>query len=164
MSPLKKLLEIGSSPHISSGASVDNIMFNVVLALLPVTIFAVYAFGTGAALVLAAAVLSCVLTEHVLCKFAGQPTTVGDWSVAITGLLYGLTLPPDLPLWMVFVGGAFGVGVGKFLFGGLGMNAFNPALVARAFLQAAFPQAMTHWQMPFTDDRFTHIPLSLIHI
>ena len=162
MSPLKKLLEIGSSPHISSGASVDNIMFNVVLALLPVTIFAVYAFGTGAALVLAAAVLSCVLTEHVLCKFAVQPTTVGDWSVAITGLLYGLTLPPALPLWMVFVGGAFGVGVGKFLFGGLGMNAFNPALVARAFLQAAFPQAMTHWQMPFTDDRFTHIPSSVL--
>ena len=164
MSRLKKLLEIGSSPHISSGASVDNIMFNVVLALLPVTVFAVYAFGIGAALVLATAVISCVLTEHLLCKWTGQASTVSDWSVVITGLLFGLTLPPDLPLWMVVVGSVFGTGVGKFLFGGLGMNAFNVALVGRAFLQAAFPQAMTHWQTPFTDDRFTHIPSSVLSI
>jgi len=82
--------------------------------------------------------------------------------VAITGLLYGLTLPPDLPLWMVFVGGMFGVAVGKFMFGGLGMNAFNPALVGRAFLQAAFPQAMTHWQVPFAEGRFDHIPSSVL--
>ena len=164
MSGVRKLLEIGSSPHISSGASVDSIMFNVVLALLPVTAFAVYAFGIGAALVLATAVASCMLTEDLLCRFARKPTTVGDWSVAITGLLYGLTLPPDLPLWMVIVGGVFGVGVGKFLFGGLGSNAFNPALVGRAFLQAAFPQAMTHWAMPFADDRFSHIPSSVLAV
>ncbi len=162
MSRLKKLLEIGSSPHITDGASVDNIMFNVVLALLPVTLFAVYAFGTGAALVIITAVGSCVLTEHVVSKFSGQPSPIGDWSVAITGLLYGLTLPPDLPLWMVVVGGTFGVGIGKSLFGGLGSNAFNPALVGRAFLQAAFPQAMTHWAQPFTEDRFSHIPSSIL--
>ena len=162
MVELKKYLEIGSSPHITDGASTAGIMRNVFLALLPVTVFAVYAFGIGAALVIATATLSCVLTEHVLCKWTGQPSTVGDWSVAITGLLYGLTLPPDLPLWMVVVGGVFGVGIGKFLFGGLGSNAFNPALVARAFLQAAFPQAMTHWQMPFTENRFEAIPSSVL--
>jgi len=137
-------------------------MLNVFLALLPVTVFAVYAFGTGAALVLATATASCVLTEHWLCRATKQPSTVGDWSVAITGLLYGLTLPPDLPLWMVAVGGIFAVGVGKFLFGGLGSNAFNPALVGRAFLQAAFPQAMTHWQMPFAEGRFDGIPGSVL--
>ena len=149
MAGLSRHLEIGSSPHITDGASTNVIMRNVFFALLPVTIFAVYAFGTGAALVLMVATLSCVLTEHWLCRWVGKPSTVGDWSVAITGLLYGLTLPPDLPLWMVFIGGFFGVAVAKFLFGGLGMNAFNPALVGRAFLQAAFPQAMTHWQMLF---------------
>ncbi len=162
MSKLRKNLEIGSSPHITDGASVDVIMRNVVLALLPVTAFAVYAFGTGGALVLAAAVISCMLTEHLLCKLAAQPSTVSDWSVAITGLLYGLTLPPDLPLWMVAVGGIFAVAVGKFLFGGLGSNAFNPALVGRAFLQAAFPQAMTHWSLPFAADRFDGIPSSIL--
>ena len=162
MTRLKKTLEIGSSPHISDGASVDVIMLNVFLALLPVTLFAIYAFGTGAALVLLTATASCVLTEHVLCKWTKQASTVGDWSVAITGLLYGLTLPPDLPLWMVAVGAMFAVGVAKFLFGGLGSNAFNPALVGRAFLQAAFPQAMTHWQVPFLEGRFDGIPSSVM--
>ena len=108
------------------------------------------------------AVASCVLTEHWLCRWTGQASTVGDWSIAITGLLYGLTLPPDLPLWMVFAGGVFGVGIGKFLFGGLGMNAFNPALVGRAFLQAAFPQPMTHWSLPFAEGRFDSIPSSVL--
>ena len=162
MTELKKFLEIGSSPHISDGASVDVIMRNVFLALLPVTVFAVYAFGTGAALVLATATIACMLTEHLMCKATRQPSTVGDWSVAITGLLYGLTLPPELPLWMVVVGAVFAVGVGKFLFGGLGSNAFNPALVGRAFLQAAFPQAMTHWSMPFAEGRFEGVPTSVM--
>ncbi|NNJ79296.1 MAG: RnfABCDGE type electron transport complex subunit D, partial [Xanthomonadales bacterium] len=106
--------------------------------------------------------VSCILTEHWLCRWTGKPSTISDWSVAITGLLYGLTLPPDLPLWMVFVGGVFGVAVAKFLFGGLGMNAFNAALVGRAFLQAAFPQPMTHWQAPFAEGRFEHIPSSVL--
>jgi len=162
MSELKKHLEIGSSPHITDGASVDNIMRDVVFALMPVTVFAVYAFGSGAALVLATATASCMLCEHVLCRATGQASTVGDWSAAITGLLYGLTLPPDLPLWMVVVGGVFAIAIGKFLFGGLGSNAFNPALVGRAFLQAAFPQAMTHWALPFTDIRFEAIPSSIL--
>ena len=162
MSELKKHLEIASSPHISDGASVDIIMRNVVLALAPVTIFAVYAFGTGAALVLTTAVASCVLTEHLLCKATAQPSTVGDWSAAITGLLFGLTLPPGLPLWMAAVGGIFAISIAKFLFGGLGSNAFNPALVGRAFLQAAFPQAMTYWSLPFAADRFDGIPSSIL--
>ena len=162
MARLSKHLEIGSSPHVTDGASTDVIMRNVFFALLPVTAFAVYAFGTGAALVIIVATASCVLTEHWLCRWTGKPSTVGDWSIAITGLLYGLTLPPDLPLWMVFTGGVFGVGVGKFLFGGLGMNAFNPALVGRAFLQAAFPQPMTHWSLPFAEGRFEQIPSSVI--
>ena len=89
MNSLRKYLEIGSSPHVTSGASVDTIMFNVVIALLPVCAFSVFAFGAAAALVLAIATLSCIATEYILNKFAGNPTTVGDWSVTITGLLYG---------------------------------------------------------------------------
>ncbi len=162
MTSIAKHLEIGSSPHVTSGASVDVIMRNVVLALLPVSLFSVYAFGLGAALVLVTATASCIATEHVLCRMTGRASTVGDWSVAITGLLYGLTLPPDLPLWMVAIGGVFGVGIAKSLFGGLGSNAFNPALVGRAFLQAAFPQAMTHWSLPFADGRFTELPSSTL--
>ena len=155
-------LDIRSSPHILSGNSVDSIMFNVVLALLPVTAFAVYAFGLAALLTLLAALGSCILTEHLICRAAGKPTTVGDWSVTITGILYGLILPPGLPLWMVAVGGVISVAVGKALFGGLGFNTFNPALVGRAVLQAAFPVAMTTWIPGFQADRFTSLPSSTL--
>lgn len=164
MSDLSRNLEIGSSPHVTSGASVDVIMRNVVWALLPVCAFAIWSFGIAAALVLAVATMSCIATEHVLCRMLDRPSTVGDWSIVITGILYGLTLPPDLPLWMVAVGGVFAVAVGKYLFGGLGSNAFNPALVGRAFLQAAFPQAMTHWAIPLGDARFTSLPGSTFAI
>ncbi len=155
-------LQIHSSPHISSGASVDVIMRNVVWALLPVAAFAVYSFGLAALCTLLVATLSCVLTEHFMCRAAGKDSTLGDWSVTITGLLYGLTLPPALPLWMVFCGGAIGVAMAKSLFGGLGYNAFNPALVGRAFLQAAFPAAMTTWTPAMAADRFTSLPGSTL--
>jgi electron transport complex protein RnfD len=152
-------LNVRSSPHIRSGTSVDVIMFNVALALLPVIAFAVFVFGLAALVTITVAVFSCLLAEHALCRWTGRPTTIGDWSVIVTGLLYGLTLPPSLPLWMVFVGGVMAVGLGKFLFGGLGYNVFNPALVGRAVLQAAFPAAMTSWPaMP--EQRFAALPSS----
>jgi electron transport complex protein RnfD len=80
----------------------------------------------------------------------------------ITGLLLGLTLPPIFPLWMVFLGGVVAIALGKFIFGGLGYNVFNPALVGRAVLQAAFPIAITTWYPAFLDDRFTRIPSSVL--
>ncbi|MGI9589889.1 MAG: RnfABCDGE type electron transport complex subunit D [Myxococcota bacterium] len=160
MARLATTLEIRTSPHVLSGYSVDTIMFNVVLALLPTTAFAIYAFGLMALVTLSAAVATCLLTEQVCCRLSGRATTLGDWSVAITGLLYGLTLPPGLPLWMTVVGGVLAVGLGKALFGGLGWNPFNPALVGRAFLQAAFPAAMTSWVPAFQPGRFTTLPAS----
>jgi electron transport complex protein RnfD len=159
---LAKTLEIRTSPHFLSGHSVDTIMFNVVLALLPATAFAVWVFGLAALLTLTVAVLSCVLTEHWICRVTKRESTVGDWSVTITGLLYGLTLPPTLPLWMTAVGGFLGVAVAKSLFGGLGFNAFNPALAARAVLQAAFPAAMTTWMPGMAPDRFASLPSSTL--
>lgn len=162
MTSIARTLEIRTSPHINQGASVDSIMRNVVWALLPASAFAVYAFGMGGLLTLVVATGSCVLTEHLLCRVSKRQTTVGDWSIAITGLLYGLTLPPTLPLWMTAVGGVLAVSLGKFLFGGLGFNPFNPALVGRAVLQAAFPVAMTTWQDGFWAGRFTTVPTSLL--
>ncbi len=160
MAKAGKTLEIGTSPHIASGASVDTIMRHVVYALLPVCAFSVYVFGLAALVTLAAAVASCLVTEHLLCRWRGAASTLGDWSTAVTGVIYGLTLPPALPVWMVVLGGVIAVGVGKFLFGGLGHNAFNPALVGRAFLQAAFPVAMTTWYPALEADRFVGLPAS----
>jgi electron transport complex protein RnfD len=162
MTDLGKTLEIRTSPHIVSGHNVDVIMFNVVLALLPVTAFAVYAFGLSALLVLGVAVASCLATEWGIGRLGGRASTLRDWSVAITGLLYGLTLPPGLPLWMVAVGGVVAVALGKTLFGGLGFNVFNPALVGRAFLQAAFPVALTTWSPGFAAGRFSGLGSSTL--
>ncbi len=158
----QRTLQIRTSPHLASGASVDEIMRNVVWALLPVVAFAIYSFGLAALLTLSTALLACVLTEHLMCRLSAKPTTINDWSVTITGLLYGLTLPPGLPLWMVAVGGIIGVAMAKFMFGGLGYNAFNPALVGRAFLQAAFPVAMTSWTPALSPERFSTLPSSIL--
>jgi electron transport complex protein RnfD len=162
MSSVAKTLEIRTSPHLLSGYSVDTIMFNVVLALLPVTGFAIYVFGLAALLTVAVAVTVCLLTEQLVCRLSGAASTLRDWSVVITGLLLGLTLPPGLPLWMVAAGAVAAVVLGKALFGGLGANPFNPSLVGRAFLQAAFPVAMTSWLPALAADRFTTLPASLL--
>ncbi|MCR9286214.1 MAG: RnfABCDGE type electron transport complex subunit D [Bacteroidetes bacterium] len=159
---LNRTLNISTSPHITKGISTDVIMRNVVWALLPVAAFAVYAFGINALLVLITSVISCVLTEHYLCKFSKKESTITDWSAVITGLLLGLTLPPNFPLWMTFVGGVISMALGKFVFGGLGYNVFNPALVGRAVLQAAFPVAITTWSPAFLANRFSSISSSTL--
>ncbi|MGR9109017.1 MAG: RnfABCDGE type electron transport complex subunit D [Gammaproteobacteria bacterium] len=159
---MNQILEIQSSPHIRGTASVDKIMRNVVFALCPTIAFSLYAFGLAALLILITAWLACALTEYWACRLSHQASTLGDWSVTITGLLYALILPPGMPLWMVFLGGAISVALGKSLFGGLGSNPFNPALVGRAFLQAAFPVAMTTYPPAFGVERFTSVPASLI--
>lgn len=155
-------LNISTSPHLTKGLSTETIMFHVVLAMLPMVFFAIYSFGFNAALVIFTAVASCVLTEHVLCRISKKPTTIGDWSATITGILLGLTLPPIFPLWMTFLGGVIAIAMGKFLFGGLGYNAFNPALVGRSILQAAFPVAITTWYGAFQLDRFSTINASVM--
>jgi electron transport complex protein RnfD len=119
-------------------------MWTVVISLVPVIGAAVWFFGPSAILVIAAATVGAVGTERLF----GRAGSLGDGSAAVTGLLLGLTLPPTIPVWMAFLGGVFGVGFGKLLFGGLGQNIFNPALVGRAFIQAAFPIAATTWSAP----------------
>jgi len=136
-------------------------MQNVVWALMPAAIFAVYSFGLNAFLTLVTAVFACVFTEHILCRISKKESTVSDWSAAITGLLLGLTLPPAFPMWMTFFGGVIAIALGKFVFGGLGYNVFNPALVGRAVLQAAFPVAITTWYPAFSGSRFSGLSESL---
>lgn len=137
-------LTIAASPHIKAPASTGRIMWSVVWSLLPITIAAIWLFGIGALLVITAAIGGALLTERAL----GPGGSLRDGSAAITGLLLGLTLPASLPVWMAFLGGVIAIGVGKLAFGGLGQNVFNPALIGRAFLQAAFPIAITTWPKP----------------
>lgn len=139
--PAAPRLIVTASPHVRSQDSTPVIMWNVVGTLVPIIAAAAWFFGVSALLVIAAAALGALFTEHSL----GKGGSLADGSAVITGLLLGLTLPAGLPLWMAFLGGAFGIGFGKLVWGGLGQNVFNPALVGRAFLQAAFPVAITTW-------------------
>ncbi|MCC6368011.1 MAG: RnfABCDGE type electron transport complex subunit D [Bryobacterales bacterium] len=162
MPALTPEIQLRTSPHFHTPRSVSMIMRHVVYALLPICAFSVWLFGISALASIVTAVASCVLTEHLICRIAGRPTTVGDFSVVITGLLLALTLPPGFPLWMTAVGGLIAVGLGKMLFGGLGFNVFNPALVGRAFLQAAFPIAITAYTPAMAVNRFLEfIPTTL---
>ena len=137
-------LIITASPHIKAGDTTPRIMWHVVISLVPVIVSSAWFFGISALLVIAAATLGAVISERLI----GRPGSLRDGSATITGLLLGLSLPSGFPMWMAFLGGAFGIGFGKTVWGGLGQNAFNPALVGRAFLQAAFPVAITTWPKP----------------
>ncbi|HRH82043.1 MAG TPA: RnfABCDGE type electron transport complex subunit D [Thiobacillaceae bacterium] len=147
-------LELRTSPHVKRGVSVERIMLHVVLALLPVAAFSVFQYGLSALALLLTTTATCLLAERGINRMAGRESTLGDWSAAITGLLLGLTLPPSFPLWMAAVAGLAAIGLGKALFGGIGFNVFNPALVGRAFVQAAFPVAITTWVPAFSAERF----------
>ena len=116
-------------------------MWTVTATLVPLVAAAAWWFGPSALLVIGAATGGAILTERLF----GRRGALGDGSAAITGILLGLILPAGFPMWMAFIGGAFGIGFGKLIFGGLGQNVFNPALLGRAFLQAAFPTAITTW-------------------
>lgn len=133
--------ELTASPHLKAPLSTARIMWTVTATLAPVVAASAWFFGPGAPLVIAAAVLGAVALEAAT---AGR-RALADGSAVLTGVLLGLTLPAGLPLWMAFVGGAVAIGFGKAVFGGLGENVFNPALLGRAFLQAAFPAAVTTW-------------------
>jgi electron transport complex protein RnfD len=155
-------VEIRTSPHLKQAQSVEDIMRNVVYALLPICAYAVYQFGVSALALIVVTTASCVATEAFFSRIQGRGNTVRDYSVIITGILLALTLPPGFPLWMAAVAGAVGVGLGKSLFGGIGFNVMNPALIGRAFVQAAFPVAITTWTPAFAPGRFTEfIPSTL---
>ncbi|MEW6222973.1 MAG: RnfABCDGE type electron transport complex subunit D [Candidatus Hadarchaeota archaeon] len=143
-----KLL-VSSWPHIRDKITTRGIMLAVVIALLPATAFGVWSFGLQALLIVLTSVITAVATEFVAFKLMKQKPT-WDGSAVVTGLLLALTLPPTLPLWTAAVGAVFSISIGKFAFGGLGRNIFNPALVGRAFLSISWPALMTTWVIPGT--------------
>jgi electron transport complex protein RnfD len=138
-------LQLKAAPLVRQGMSTPQAMWDVWIALMPTTLAALWFFGLSALLVLLASIAGCLLTEWFFSPKGTRGDSLGDNSAALTGLLLGLTLPPGLPLWMAFIGGAFAIGIGKVIWGGLGNNLFNPALLGRAFLLSTFPIAMTTW-------------------
>jgi electron transport complex protein RnfD len=155
-------IEIRSAPHIKTPRSVETIMRHVVWSLLPICAFYIYQYGLSALASLVVVTASCLITERLIVRTGTQSGDIGDYSAVITGILLALSLPPGFPLWMGAVAGIVAIALGKALFGGIGFNVFNPALVGRAFAQAAFPQAIATYTPSFLPGRFTEfIPSSL---
>lgn len=149
-------LELSSSPHIHSKWSTNQAMWFVVLSLIPSLISGIIFFGMYQLLIVLISVFFAVITEAAIRKIRKQKITIDDGSAVITGILLGLILPPNFSLSSTAIGSVFSIAIGKELFGGLGFNIFNPALIGRAFLQAAFPVAMTTWTKPnFAVDTIT---------
>jgi electron transport complex protein RnfD len=144
-------LIIASSPHLSGGYSVPKIMWTVVLTLIPAVIASVVFFGISSLIIIFTCMITASLTEVLINRLKKEEITIKDGSAALSGLLLALTLPPSFPLGGCIIGSFFAITIGKQIFGGLGYNIFNPALLSRAFLQASFPQAMTTWIHPITE-------------
>ncbi|MBK7584701.1 MAG: RnfABCDGE type electron transport complex subunit D [Myxococcales bacterium] len=140
-------LQISTSPFVHRGPTTRSVMLEVVAATVPVIAAATYYFGLTALLLVVSSVVGAVATEWLLSDRRGW-STLRDGSGLLTGILLALTLPPAIPLWMACLGGIVSMALGKMMWGGLGKNMFNPALVGRAFLQAAFPITLTTWVAP----------------
>ncbi|MBK6681451.1 MAG: RnfABCDGE type electron transport complex subunit D [Ignavibacteriales bacterium] len=145
---LKNKTILTSTPHVHSKLSAQKAMWLVVISLLPPLVMGVIYFGLYQLVVVLAALAGAVMTESAIKYIRKQKITILDGSAIITGLLLGLIVPPGLNPVFAFIGSVVAIGFGKEVFGGLGYNIFNPALVGRAFLQAAYPVAMTTWSAP----------------
>jgi electron transport complex protein RnfD len=124
-------------------------MWHVIVALLPAVACSLYYFGLGAMVVIASSILGCVIVEYAINRWMLRaPSTIGNGSAVLTGLLLALNLPSNIPVWIVLIGSVVAIGIGKMSFGGLGCNIWNPALVGRVFLLISFPAQMTSWPVP----------------
>lgn len=141
----ERRLKLGSSPHIKSPFSTQKAMYYVLIALLPCVISSIIFFGIYQIVIILTCVIFSVLTEFLIKKFRKQALSIDDGSAVLTGLLLALILPPNYPLVHSALGSIFAIAIGKEVFGGLGFNIFNPALIGRAFLQASFPVETTTW-------------------
>jgi Na+-translocating ferredoxin:NAD+ oxidoreductase subunit D len=147
-SNIQRNFVVTSSPHLKGKESIRDIMRGVVFSLIPVVLASVYIFKLQAIKLIVVSVVTCVITEKVILKLRKKPTKLTEGSAVITGILFALTLPPTLPIYAVILGSVVSIAIGKMVFGGLGYNIFNPALVGRAFLMATYPVLMTSWIAP----------------
>ncbi len=156
-------LRLSPAPHLRSGESIEKIMYWVVIALLPALAWSVYVFGFPALRVILITTATTIAVEYIIQKTQKMRLSCFDGSAIITGLLLAMNLPSSAPWWMCVVGGLIAIGIGKMVFGGLGNNIFNPALVARVVLFISFPVQMTHWPVPLATDAISSAtPLGLL--
>lgn len=140
---MSELFNVSAAPHKRTPITTRTIMQDVIIALIPASLFGVFNFGLRALLVMLATILSCCITEYVYCRLMKKPVNPWDYSDVVTGLLLALNLPVSIPIWMAALGGVFAILIVKMLYGGIGQNFMNPALAARVFLLISFPSRMS---------------------
>ena len=146
---MKNTMLVSPSPHIHANVSTRSLMLDVIIAITPAIVVSVLFYGWSELLILAVSVASCVLLEWAITKYMLKaPSTIGDLSAVVTGLLLAMNLPSTTPWWVVFIGALVSIGVAKMTFGGIGQNPFNPAITGRVFLLISFPTYMTDWTVP----------------
>ncbi|MCI8981215.1 MAG: RnfABCDGE type electron transport complex subunit D [Hungatella sp.] len=144
---MNKLLNVSSSPHARSNVLTQNLMLDVAIAMIPASVYGVYQFGLKALCILLVTVAGAVLSEYVYESLMGKPVTIMDGSALVTGMILGLNMPPEIPLWIPFLGSIFAIIVVKQIYGGLGQNFMNPALAARCFLLISFANQMSAFKL-----------------
>ena len=152
---MKEKFIVTASPHIKDKMDVRSMMRGVIYALIPAVAASIYFYRGKAIGIIVVSILAALATEAIFQKVRHRKVTLLDGSALVTGLLLALVLPPSLPLGIVVLGAVIAIALGKQIFGGLGYNIFNPALVGRAFLLATFPVALTTWTHPLTLDAVT---------
>ena len=145
---MENRLNVTASPHIQDNSSTRKLMLNVIIALLPCVAASTIIFGANTLLVTGVTVAACVLFEYLYCFLMKKPNPVGDLSAVVTGIILAMNMPVSMPLWIAVVGAFIAIVIAKQLFGGIGMNFANPALLARIVLFTGFASRMTAWVYP----------------
>ncbi len=154
-------LHISVSPHFHSKVTTTSIMLDVIIALIPTTIAGVIIYGIRSLAVIAASIISAVLSEFIFNKCTKKPVTINDLSAVVTGLLLALTLPAHTPIWQIVIGAAFAMVFVKGVFGGIGQNFANPAITARLFMVIAFKE-LAKASFPIADTVSSATPLVIL--
>lgn len=153
---MSDLFHVSAAPHTRGTLTTKTIMQDVVIALVPASLFGIYNFGLRALLVMLTTILACMITEYVYCKLMKRSVNPWDYSDVVTGLILALNLPVSIPLWMAVLGGVFATLIVKMLYGGLGQNFMNPAMAARIFLLISFPSRMAS----FTIEKISNLGIN----
>ena len=156
---MNQLLHVSSSPHIKDRVTTSSIMLDVIIALIPTTLFGIIQFKINALLIIITTIATCVLAEYIYERFMKKTITIKDLSAVVTGLILALNLPATVPLWIPVIGGIFAIIVVKQFYGVLGQNFMNPALAARCFLLISFTGRMTNFVF---DGMTSSTPLAIL--